>query len=48
MSILVQQKEKIRKIMKFERMMKQFCREIGIDKKTLLTMFMGGTNTNSK
>ena len=34
--------------MKFERMMKQFCREIGIDKKTLLTMFMGGANTNSK
>ena len=41
MSVLLQQKEKIKKIMKFEQMMKRLCREVGIDKKTLFTMFLG-------
>lgn len=27
--------------MKFEQMMKRLCREVGIDKKTLFTMFLG-------
>jgi hypothetical protein len=31
MSIMVQQKEKLRKLMKFERMMKQVCKEVGVD-----------------
>lgn len=34
-------KEQIRKIMKFEKVMKKFCKEIGIDKRTLLTMMLG-------
>lgn len=28
--------------MKFERMMKKLCKDIGVDKKTLFSMFMGG------
>jgi hypothetical protein len=42
MSVLLQQKEKIKKIIKFEKIMKKFCKDIGVDKKTLLTMFIGG------
>ena len=41
------QKEKIKKIMKFEKIMKKFCKEIGVDKKTLLTIIGGGAKTNN-
>ncbi|TNV85687.1 hypothetical protein FGO68_gene15257 [Halteria grandinella] len=41
MSVMHQQKEKIRKLMKFERIMKKLCRDIGVDKKTLFSIFMG-------
>jgi hypothetical protein len=37
-------KEKIKKIMKFEKVMKKFCREIGIDKATLMSMIVGRNN----
>ena len=40
-------KEKIKKIMKFEKIMKKFCREIGIDKKTLLSIIGGNPKTNN-
>jgi len=39
-------KEKIRKIVKFEKIMKKFCREIGIDKKILMAMMVGKDNIN--
>jgi hypothetical protein len=35
------QKDKIKKIMKFEKIMKKFCKDIGLDKKTLLNMMLG-------
>jgi hypothetical protein len=35
------QKDKIQKILKFEKIMKKFCKDIGLDKKTLLTMLLG-------
>ena len=38
------QKDKIRKIMKFEKVMKKFCKDIGLDKKTLLNMMLGTAN----
>lgn len=28
--------------MKFEKILKKFCKDIGVDKKTLLTMMIGG------
>jgi len=31
--------------MKFEKVMKKFCKDIGIDKKTLMTMVIGGKGT---
>lgn len=34
-------KEKIRKIMKFEKIMKKFCKDVGVDKTTLMTMMLG-------
>jgi hypothetical protein len=37
--------------MKFEKVMKKFCKEIGIDKRTLMTMMLGGRdleNSNAK
>lgn len=30
--------------MKFEKVMKKFCREIGVDKKTLMAMMIGKAN----
>ena len=33
---MAQQREKLKKIMKFEKIMKKLCKDIGIDKKTLL------------
>jgi hypothetical protein len=33
--------------MKFEKIMKKFCKDIGIDKKTLLSIVGGGTKTNN-
>lgn len=35
-------KDKIKKIMKFEKVMKKFCKGIGIDKRTLLSIIGGG------
>jgi len=35
-------RDKIRKILKFEKVMKKFCREIGIDKRSLMGMMLGG------
>ena len=46
-SQLVQQKEKIRKIMKFEKMMKKLCKDIGVDKRTLLSIFSGDLQNNN-
>jgi hypothetical protein len=43
MSQLMQQKEKVRKIIKFEKIMNRLCKDIGIEKKTLLSIF-GGVN----
>jgi hypothetical protein len=40
MSMMVQQREKLKKIMKFEKIMKRLCKDIGIDKKTLLSIFI--------
>jgi hypothetical protein len=40
-------KDKIKKIMKFEKVMKKFCRGIGIDKRTLLSIIGGGLKTNN-
>ncbi|CDW85759.1 UNKNOWN [Stylonychia lemnae] len=37
-------KEKIVKIMKFEKVMKKFCKNVGVDKLTLLTMLVGKSN----
>lgn len=34
-------KEKIRKILKFEKIMKKFCKDVGVDKMTLMTMMLG-------
>ena len=39
---MVQQREKIKKIVKFEQVMKRFCKDIGVDKKTLLSVLLGG------
>ena len=36
------QKDKIKKIIKFEKVLKKFCRDIGFDQKTLLGMLLGG------
>lgn len=45
-------KDKVRKIIKFEKMMKKFCKSVGVDKKTLLTMMLGNgkdlENSNAK
>lgn len=35
-------RDKIKKILKFEKVMKKFCKDIGIDKKTLMNMMLGG------
>lgn len=32
--------------MKFEKVMKKFCRDIGIDKMTLMTMILGKNNVD--
>ena len=40
-------KDKIKKIMKFEKVMKKFCKDIGIDKRTLISIIGGGTKTNN-
>ncbi len=37
-------KDKIKKIMKFEKVMKKFCKDIGLDKKTLMAMMIGKDN----
>ena len=42
------QKEKLRKIIKFEKVMKQFCRDIGIDKKTLFSLIVGNKESAQK
>ena len=42
----MQQKDKVKKIVKFEKIMKRFCKDIGVDKKILLQMFLGGGNNN--
>jgi hypothetical protein len=46
-SQLMQQKEKIRKIIKFEKIMKKLCKDIGVDKRTLLSIFTGDLNHNN-
>jgi hypothetical protein len=35
----MQQKEKVRKIIKFEKIMNRLCKDIGVDKKTLLSIY---------
>jgi len=40
-------KDKIKKIMKFEKIMKKFCKDIGLDKRTLMTMMLGGKDIDS-
>ena len=34
----------MKKIVKFEKIMKKFCKELGIDKFTLMTMILGKNN----
>lgn len=34
-------KHQIKKIMKFEKVMIKFCKEIGLDKRTLIAMMLG-------
>lgn len=34
----------MKKIVKFEKIMKKFCKELGIDKVTLMTMILGKNN----
>ena len=57
MSMMAQQREKLKKIMKFEKIMKRLCKDIGIDKKTLLSIFInpsqmkeveGGSNVKNE
>ena len=43
----MQQKEKIRKIIKFQKMMKKLCKDIGVDKATLLSIFSTHSQSNS-
>lgn len=40
MSILMQQREKVKKIIKFEKIMKKLCKDLGIDKKSLFSIFV--------
>ncbi len=37
-----QQKDKVKKIIKFEKIMNMFCKDIGLDKKSLLYLLLGG------
>ncbi len=46
MSMMIQQKEKIRKILKFEKIMKKLCKDVGLDKKTLFSIFIDLPNSN--
>lgn len=46
MSQLMQQKEKVRKIIKFEKIMNRLCKDIGVDKRTLLSIFGGSATDN--
>lgn len=48
MSQLMQQKEKVTKIIKFEKIMNRLCKDIGVDKRTLLSIFGGTDNIPSK
>ena len=32
--------------MKFEKVMKKFCRDVGVDKMTLMTMILGKANAD--
>ena len=34
-------RNKVSQILKFEKLMKKFCKSIGLDKKSLLTMMLG-------
>jgi hypothetical protein len=43
----VMHKDKIKKILKFEKIMKKFCKDVGIDKRTLMTMMLGGKDLES-
>jgi hypothetical protein len=44
--MMIQQKEKIRKILKFEKIMKKLCKDVGLDKKTLFSIFIDLPNSN--
>jgi hypothetical protein len=46
MSQLMQQKEKVRKIIKFEKIMNRLCKDIGVDKKTLLSIYGHSASDN--
>lgn len=40
MSVMVQQQEKIRLLLKFESITKRFCKELGVDENSLLSMVL--------
>jgi hypothetical protein len=48
MSVITSQREKIKKIMKFEQIITTFTKEIGMDRKSLFTMLLGQTSPKEK
>lgn len=48
MSIMTSQREKIKKIMKFEQIITSFTKDIGMDRKSLFTMLLGHTSPKDK
>lgn len=48
MSVMTSQREKLKKILKFEQILQRFTKDIGIDRKSLFTMLLGQSSPSSK